>query len=338
MVAATSRFSIHGHHLRIRWSDALPREALETVFEYHGLHLTADGAATWTMTYDENVARPDSAVFVAEHESGLALWQGGGDYFIVHADAVLRISLRSGHISGQFPRSAGPAITPELYVAATLLLLLLLESEGYYAVHAACLVSPGGQGLLLIGPSDSGKSTMAMHLVAQGWHYLSDDSVLLFDAGDHVRVRALRRDFCVDPEAETLFPALGQSQDRMLTDAEKWRVRMDRLYPAQQVPDCRADALLFPQIAAEAPVSAVTRIRPFEAFTTMLPQAALLRRDDANAQQFTRLLQRLVSQAPAYRFSSGADVYRDGAQLHRHIQSILASHADLRAQTGASHD
>jgi hypothetical protein len=54
------------------------------------------------------------------------------------------------------------------------------------AVHAAALAS-GGRGLLLPGTSGRGKTTLAAALMAAGFSYLGDDTVLLDGEALHVR-------------------------------------------------------------------------------------------------------------------------------------------------------
>lgn len=326
MAVYATRFVIHDRSLRVEWSASLPRPAIETILQYHGAEQTeADASSTWTLRADPGCNVPEGARLVASHDSGLSLWQSDEAYFIAHSEGALCISLASGSITGQLPSSGGGTVSEGCYVATTLMLLLLLEHVGYYALHAACLVHPDGAGVLLIGPSDSGKSTMALHLVEQGWQYLSDDSVLLHAGPDGISVLPLRRDFCLDPEAEALFPSLAGTSARMLTDADKWRVRVEHLFPTQQRPSCRPSLLLFPRIEAERATSALQPLRPIESLMALLPQASLLRRDPKEARTFTQLTQRLVAQAPAYRFLSGADVYRDGARLARLLEPLFRS-------------
>jgi hypothetical protein len=56
-----------------------------------------------------------------------------------------------------------------------------LESADIVGVHAAAMASDRA-GVLLAGPADAGKTTLALDLSAQGWIYLSDDLVPLDEA------------------------------------------------------------------------------------------------------------------------------------------------------------
>lgn len=70
--------------------------------------------------------------------------------------------------------------------------LKLLRALGLYGLHAAGLVARIGCGLLLVGDSGYGKSTLTIGLVRQGWGYLSDDAVLLRRVSEEIEAVALR--------------------------------------------------------------------------------------------------------------------------------------------------
>jgi serine kinase of HPr protein (carbohydrate metabolism regulator) len=66
-------------------------------------------------------------------------------------------------------------------------------------IHASCVLlgcagspfgAPGDAGVLLIGESGSGKSDLALRLIASGAILVADDRCDLFLAGDELRVRA----------------------------------------------------------------------------------------------------------------------------------------------------
>ncbi len=329
--------ALHGVGLRLDDVTPTQRRALETVAEYHGFRPAPPISGAWTWTEGDASARPADALFVAAHASGLALWRDGDDFLLEHGAGTLRVSPALRQVQGALPRSKKGADS-EFYVATTLALLLMLESAGFYALHAACLVSPEGDGVLVVGPSDTGKSTMALHLVGRGWQYLSDDSVLLFDENGRVGVRPLRRDFCVDPDAETLFPDLAGGHEHMLTDADKWRVRVEGLYPDQSRAACFPALLLFPTIAPQ-PESQVAPLRPAAAMLALLPQAALLARDARSAAAFTRRVETLVRQAPAYTLRSGRDIHGNGAALETLFLTLLESnrHAE-KTPSQPAHD
>lgn len=56
-------------------------------------------------------------------------------------------------------------------------------------LHASC-VAVGGRGLLILGPSGSGKSALALQLIALGASLVADDRCLLWRDGAVLRARA----------------------------------------------------------------------------------------------------------------------------------------------------
>ncbi|MGC1522886.1 MAG: hypothetical protein WA803_15205, partial [Steroidobacteraceae bacterium] len=55
---------------------------------------------------------------------------------------------------------------------------LAARAQQLVPLHAAC-VGQGGRGILLLGPSSSGKSTVSLHCVLNGLDFLSEDSVFV---------------------------------------------------------------------------------------------------------------------------------------------------------------
>ena len=55
---------------------------------------------------------------------------------------------------------------------------LAARTQGLVPLHAAC-IGHGGHGVLLLGDSSSGKSTVALHCLLNGLEFLAEDSVLV---------------------------------------------------------------------------------------------------------------------------------------------------------------
>ena len=84
-----------------------------------------------------------------------------------------------------------------------------LRRYGMFDIHSAGMVHRDSEkGVLIVGPSGSGKSMLASNLAKAGWPYLSDDELLLSFAGNEVEARGFRSFFAVsgaDGAAKTCF-------------------------------------------------------------------------------------------------------------------------------------
>jgi hypothetical protein len=73
-----------------------------------------------------------------------------------------------------------------------------LRRFGMFDMHSAGVVEPrSDKGVLIVGPSGSGKSRLALELALAGWTYLSDDLLLLSLIDGVVQARGFRSFFAV---------------------------------------------------------------------------------------------------------------------------------------------
>ena len=182
---------------------------------------------------------------------------------------------------------------------------LLLRGRGAHGLHAAAVEAPAG-GVLLVGPSDAGKSTLAYALARHGWPFVSDDSVLLHVRGDAVEAVAFRRRFGLD--ADGRFPEIEAHAMPQPTAPGKWSVDVTSLCAGQGRAATVPRLVVLPRVA-DAAESRVEPVRPAEAFGEVLSQIGTWRLDDAEAEVQFGLLARLLAQAPAVRLATGRDVF-----------------------------
>lgn len=86
----------------------------------------------------------------------------------------LLANLRTRHVIGRFSSAMATDTRHWKMVIFPILLSILAGSVGLVELHASCVAS-GEQGLLLLGPSLCGKSTLAMAFTQAGFRFLSDD-------------------------------------------------------------------------------------------------------------------------------------------------------------------
>jgi hypothetical protein len=115
--------------------------------------------------------------------------------------APLTMLCGGGLLSGAAPRSNFVAISPRAQGAVVVVgsdmlkfpyhtryelieftvFTLAARAQGLVPLHAAC-VGRGGRGLLLMGASGAGKSTVALHALLRGFDFLAEDSVFIAPA------------------------------------------------------------------------------------------------------------------------------------------------------------
>ena len=68
-----------------------------------------------------------------------------------------------------------PDLPPTLQAYQQFLLAILDQVARYTILHAAAVETPGGEGVVIAGPSGHGKSSLTQELVRRGCRFLSDD-------------------------------------------------------------------------------------------------------------------------------------------------------------------
>ena len=302
--------------IEVRAEAADVRQAVSAVLEYFGLRLrpSADVSPVARLGFavssssDSPDARPAEAHLV-RHHNGVDVWRAGDQWWLCERDNTVRLDLSRGTASGTL-RSLPWATAGTLYLPFVNLvihsLLLLLRREGYVPLHTAALVKSSA-GVLLTAAPDSGKSTQALGLVRAGWQYLTDDSALLYLAGDTVEVLPLRRDFGLDQEAQKVFPEMIPHTLPFLTDERKRRVDMAALYPDRALERGVPRLLLFPQIR-DQPQSQLLPLSQKDALLGLMHQSPFLALDPDVATPHLDLLRTLAGQAAAYRLLAGHDL------------------------------
>ena len=188
--------------------------------------------------------------------------------------------------------------------AESLAVQRILESPDTVTLHAA-LVARGGAGALILGPSESGKSTLSCGLWRRGWSLVGDD-VAMIDAAAATATTAPRR------------VSLRHPSQRLL-DADLWA----RMLAAPST-DETADSFLFhpSEVGHEAPrqvrLAAIVFLRrsgvpvpdaprrlrhDAEAALALMPYSNQIRHRDAGA--IVARLAPLVAQVPAWDVARG---------------------------------
>jgi hypothetical protein len=248
---------------------------------------------------------------------GICGLEAGDDFYLTDGSSLLHLQPLQGRGDAQ--------LAPAFFAKPLLLhlnfwafgLVKLLRPRGIYSLHAAGVVTSEGLGLLIIGDSNSGKSTLAIGLVRQGWGYLSDDALLLRQQADGVEALAFRKHFYVNAGAAAAYADLPLGEE-MLDNAggRKRRVRIEAAYPGQYMPGCLPRVLLFSRIVP-CPYSTLWPLDRPSALGHLLVQSGSQWFDRGTMAQHLEVLKRLMQQSATYELRAGLDLYRNPLTLVR---------------------
>ena len=248
---------------------------------------------------------------------GFEGYETGSDFYLTYGPSVFYLQSLEGkgvaYLASSFADQS--ALLQQKFLAYGL--IRLLRPLGLFSLHAGCLLTPDGAGVLIVGRSGSGKSTLTIGLIRQGWGYLSDDAVLLRNGSEAVEALALRRHCFIDAQAAGDYPdfRLGQTVPDA-SGGHRQRVYVDEAYPGQAVPTCVPQILLFSRIVP-GPNSALQPVTRVEALKTLLTESGPQLFDPCTMPQQVEVLKTLLSQTTIYDLRAGLDLHRDPLLLAR---------------------
>ena len=85
----------------------------------------------------------------------------------------------------------------------------LLLRRGKALLHAGCVVTREGDGLIIVADSGGGKTTTSIALAREGFRLVSDDLVALSKSQEGIRVEGIRKPMNVNRRTISLFPELS---------------------------------------------------------------------------------------------------------------------------------
>ena len=221
---------------------------------------------------------------------------------------------------GNTPEAREPAALARLIFNAS---MTAMRRCGLFELHAAGVVAPDNNGMLIIGPSGSAKSTLATQLAASGWQYLSDDKLLLHVDNNVVHARALRRVFAL--AASAFSSNLMSNFDSMTTaplpfDSVKRRFEPQAVFPEKFVETCVPRTLFFSRItnASQSQTQQLTHSETMARLIRMCPWSAY---DKPVAHLHLRALGQMARQAKGYELRAGTDLLGDPVYASAFLQA-----------------
>ena len=109
-------------------------------------------------------------------------------------------------------------------------LKFILKFHRLYLLHASC-VSRDGKGVLFSGESESGKTTLALSLVKDGFDYLADDDCLLRQKGRLLKVLSFPTRPKIKSSLIRYFPEIKPKFLGSINPKQKKIIHLEKIYP-----------------------------------------------------------------------------------------------------------
>ena len=206
-----------------------------------------------------------------------------------------------------------------LYLKASLLIIgfiLLLWQYDFHELHAAGLAKEG-KGLLIAGPSGSGKSSLALSLIQSGWDYLTDDMLIFRHINYGIEAFPLRRYFKVDKSIVAKYPELQYQLNNSLEQFENEAyIYIDEIYGNQLTQRCIPRVIIFPKITHKEK-SFIEPIKQSDAFINLFQTNCYgMFFDKHIARRRIDVIKELIYQADCYQMSVGLDLYENPEKVN----------------------
>ncbi len=240
--------------------------------------------------------------------------------YLIRGNSIFRLdlanSIGSGFIDSRFWESP-PKYQQEFVMLA---LLWLLHSHELYALHANVLVK-NDSGILFLGGSGSGKSTVAISLIRQGWGYLSDDVNLIRKSLEGIEALAFQKGFSFDPNLSIHYPDLNNHPEAHSLNGQKKFLDIGLLYPDGYLNSCLPRVLVFPEIVSQSK-SRLIQIDKTKALILLIENSGGIMLDKAIVAKQTDILKQLVYQTDSYRLLAGRDLYEEPEKITEVLSEI----------------
>jgi ABC-type hemin transport system ATPase subunit len=205
--------------------------------------------------------------------------------------------------------------SPALTRVVTYALAAALRRRRLFELHSGAVIDPeSGQGVLIIGPSCSGKSTLTVQLAAAGWSFLTDDVLALGVEGVEVKAWPLRRCFAITSEtfAASTFLQARAALDYMQAQRPDEKHAKKQFVPHQVFNSefkehCIPQTLFFSQLSG-GERSHVLQLSSAETMARLIRMNPWSCYDRTTAPEHLAVLSALVKQSTGYALHAGKDL------------------------------
>lgn len=204
----------------------------------------------------------------------------------------------------------------------------LIRQQHLYPCHAAS-VSWEGHGLMLMGKSGMGKSTLSTDLIHHGFDFLSDDRCFVRQTNEGLEMFGFYEPFKLFASNIAHIPELRKTDAAMDASSHKNDLDVRLHYPRQVILHSRIDGVLFPYWSP-GEKSRLESIPPGQALLEMLP-LTMVCFDAASSRAHFDFCGRFVRQVPAAKLILGDD----RSEWHVLAKDFIMN--SRRRQDGLSH-
>jgi len=131
----------------------------------------------------------------------------------------------------------------------------LLLHRGKALLHAGCVATSAGDGLIIIADSGGGKTTTTIALAREGFRVISDDLIALSKSEQGICVEGIRKPVNISRRTIDFFPELSYLGSTLRRSAEfKTPVDPIKLFgPKGMAQTSRASTILIPRVKRDGP-------------------------------------------------------------------------------------
>ena len=157
-------------------------------------------------------------------------------------------------------------------------------------------------------------------MVANGFKYVSDDTLLIEKLEDGVAVYPLYKSFNIDQDIARRFPQLFKNGNKSFAKEGKMPIDISKIIPDSHIQSAKPDVIVFPRIIS----GTKSKIRPIghlEVFKRLLSQI-ILAIDKNVAKKQLNTLEWLVKQTRGFELLTGKDLYENPGSIINFIDKL----------------
>lgn len=311
-------YSLHGLNLLVQCEEKALADESEHLFAFlpfeKSERFNSHFHLTLKFTHSENTAHIPNGCLKPYIVNDISIFET--DSYVIITDGDSTFNIEPWSVRGAV--SIHPSFKEKTLAAKYNFLLLgltyLFSYQGLFDLHGAA-VADRGIGYVFLGNPGSGKSSMALNLVHQGWHYASDDSLLLKSNGKTVEVLSFRKIFYIDPAVASKYSEFATLISKKSNAADsKYFLDLEKVYPEQFQPSMVPKVLIFSKITPDQK-SSIQLYSKGQALSDLFKQSISIFFNRQAVTQHTQILKNLIDQCGCYQLLAGRDLYHEPEEI-----------------------